>query len=191
MKPTDLTAAAPHACGRRRFLEYAALGAGAGVIGSLLRTPTVRAGSQTDILLLSCMDFRLANETEEYMTHQGLRDKYDHVILAGASLGALTDKYPSWGKAFREHVDIAIKLHQIHKLVVIDHRDCGAYKVLLGEDFSKDPARETAIHETKMLELAKSVKKDFPALEVELLLMGLDGKVEAMNGAGHLARVKH
>lgn len=149
----------------------------------------VRAGSETDILLLSCMDFRLANETEDYMTGQGLRDKYDHVILAGASLGVLTDKYPAWGQAFREHVDIAIKLHQIHKLVVIDHRDCGAYKVLLGEDFAKDPAKETTIHETKMKELSAIVKKDFPTLEVELLLMDLDGVVEKIGAGGHFTRI--
>jgi len=27
---------------------------------------------------------------------------------------------------------------------VLDHRDCGAYKIILGEDLVKDPAKETS-----------------------------------------------
>jgi len=112
------------------------------------------------------------------MASRGLRAKYDHVVLAGAALGALTDKYPAWRTTFWEHLDVAIQLHQIRKVIVLDHRDCGAYKVILGEDFSKDRAKETAIHSDKLKELAQQIHGKYPRLEVELLLMSLDGKVE-------------
>jgi len=62
----------------------------------------------------------------------------------------------------------------------MDHRDCGAYKVILGEDFAKDPAKENKVHSEKLKELAKLIKKQHPKLEVELLLMSLDGKVESI-----------
>src|SRR5713101_6495289 len=124
--------------GRRRFMRIALLGA-----GRCSGLPAVRANAaETDALLLSCMDFRLVDATERYMAGRGLRNKYDHIILAGASLGALTEKYPAWGKTFWEHLEVAIQLHKIHKVFLMDHRDCGAYKVILVEDLTKDPAKE-------------------------------------------------
>jgi carbonic anhydrase len=164
--------------GRRKFLRLGVLGGGASLLALALPAGISRAATKTDALILSCMDFRLIHATERYMAGRGLRDKYDHVILAGAALGALTDKYPAWKTTFWEHLDIAIQLHQIRKVIVLDHRDCGAYKVVFGEDFSKDQAKETAIHADKLKELGKQVNAKYPKLEVELLLMSLDGKVE-------------
>jgi hypothetical protein len=123
------------------------------------------------------MDYRLVNATERYMAGRGLKGKYDHVILAGASLGAITDKFPAWNKTFWEHLDVAIELHHVQKAIVLDHRDCGAYKVILGEDFAKDPPKETAVHADKLNELRKQITAKHPKLGVELLLMSLDGKV--------------
>ena len=39
-----------------------------------------------------------------------------------------------------------IQLHQVHKVMVLDHRDCGAHKTILGEDLAKDLSRETTVH---------------------------------------------
>lgn len=164
--------------GRRTFLKLGVLGGGVSLLALILPSGPARAAGKTEALLLSCMDYRLIGETERYMSSRGLRNKYDHVILAGASLGTLTAKYPAWNKTFWEHLDIAIQLHQIHKVIVLDHRDCGAYKVILGEDFSKDREKETAIHSEKLEELRKQISEKYPKLEVELLLMSLNGKVE-------------
>ena len=160
---------------RRRFLTLAVLGGGASL---LLRPAPAAAAGGTDALLLSCMDFRLTEKTERYMAKRGMRGKYDHVILAGAALGAITDKFPAWNQTFWEHLDTAIKLHGIHQVIVLDHRDCGAYKVILGEDCCKDRKKETAVHAEKLQELRKQIKAKHDKLAVELALMSLDGKVE-------------
>ena len=165
---------------RRRFLQVAVLGGGATLLASMLPAGVANAAGNTEALLLSCMDFRLMDDVERYMATRGLRDKYDHIVLAGAALGAVTDKYPAWNKTFWDHVGLAVDLHHIHKVIVMDHRDCGAYKVILGEDFAKDPAKEKKVHSEKLKELAKLIKKQHPKLEVELLLMSLDGKVESV-----------
>jgi len=166
---------------RRNFLQIALLGGTATLLASMLPAGMANAASDTEALLLGCMDFRLMDEIERYMTSRGLRDKYDHMALAGASLGALTDKYPAWSKTFWDHVGLAVDLHHIRKLIVMDHRDCGAYKVILGEDFAKDPAKEKKVHNEKLHELARQVNKHYPKLEVELLLIDLDGTVEAIS----------
>lgn len=165
-----------HFCGRRTFLR---LGGSAALLSTVFRGHAAHAAS-TDALLLSCMDYRLVYETERYMAGRNMRDKYDHVILAGAALGAITTKYPAWNKTFWDHLNVAIQLHAIHQVIVLDHRDCGAYKVILGEDLAPDPARETTVHATKLRELRKQINAKHPKLAVELLLMDLDGQVQSV-----------
>lgn len=155
------------------------------VLFCLAFLPGTAAAGHTDVLLLSCMDYRLVDDTERYMAGRDLRDKYDHIILAGASLGATTDKYPCWNTTFWEHLDVAIKLHSIKKVIIMDHRDCGAYKVILGEDFSKDPAKEKAVHAQTLSALADKIKGKYPALEIELQLMDLAGNVEKISKPGN------
>lgn len=167
--------------GRRSFLQLAALGGGASLLAVTSRIPEARAAGGTDALLLSCMDFRLMDDIERYMSGRKLRDKYDHVVLAGASLGAITDKYPAWSKTFWEHLDIAIKLHNIHTVIVMDHRDCGAYKVILGPEHAKDPKTEKETHATQLKKLKAQIVQKYPKLKVEMLLMALDGKVEVIS----------
>ena len=163
---------------RRGLLRHAALGAGAAVVAPAWLADRARAAGQADALLLSCMDFRLMDEIEHYMAGRGLRDKYDHIVLAGASLGAVTDRYPAWNKVFWDHLGLAVSLHAVPKVIVMDHRDCGAYKVILSEDIAKDPVKEREFHARTLKQLAGLIQKRQPQLAVELLLMSLDGSVE-------------
>jgi len=64
------------------------------------------------------MDFRLVYHTARYMKTRGLTGKYDNIILAGAALGALTEKFPAWNQTFWDHVSAAIDLHKIQKEMV-------------------------------------------------------------------------
>ncbi len=162
---------------RREAFGLIALGGGVSLL-STLAPGVARARGHTDMLLLTCMDYRLTDDTVAYMDGRGLRDKYDHVVLAGASLGALTDKYPSWGETFWSHLDVAITLHSIHKVMVLDHRDCGAYKVILGAESVDTPDKELAVHTKELQALRAEIKRRHEHLEVELGLMSLDGKVQ-------------
>lgn len=166
---------------RRLFLKTLMVGGSAAGLTLLFPTVGPRAAGQTDALLLSCMDFRLMKHTARYMQSRRLTNKYDHIMLAGAALGALTDKFPAWNQTFWDHLGVAIDLHKIQRVMLLDHRDCGAYKVILGEDFAKDPPKETAIHATHLRRLSKMIQEKYPALKVELLLMALDGKVEVIS----------
>jgi carbonic anhydrase len=126
------------------------------------------------------MDYRLVDDIVRYMEGRGLTNKYDHAVLAGAALGALQQKKRAWGATFWEHVDVAIQLHSIHKVIVMDHRDCGAYRVFLGEKAVADVASETKVHTAKLRELGKAIRRKHRKIEVELLLMDLQGQVEVI-----------
>lgn len=143
---------------------------------------TTAVFGNTEALLLNCIDYRLNKEVENYMESRGMAHKYDQVVLAGASLGAHNKKFPSWEQTFLDHVDVAISLHHIHKVIVMDHRDCGAYRVILGyEDLAKDRAKETKVHQEQLDALSDIIQAKHPDLEVETLIMDLDGKVEKIS----------
>jgi carbonic anhydrase len=161
---------------RRNFLKIASLGGGAMLMG--LQPQNALAAGHVDALLLSCMDYRLMDEVGAYMNKRGLKDNYDHVVLAGSSLGAVTSKYPGWGQTFNDHLGLAIKLHDIQRVIVIDHRDCGAYRLVLGKDLKDDA--EKAAHAKELHTLAKRIHAKHPKLPVETFLMNLDGSVEAV-----------
>lgn len=135
-------------------------------------------------LLLSCMDYRLIDDTTQYMQNERhLLNNYDYVILAGASLGVNNRTYRNWGTTFWQHLDTAIALHSINEVIVIDHRNCGAYKVLLGRDFPPDPTEEqrreeTRVHKRQLDRLANAIHRRHAYLDVTSLLMNLDGSVE-------------
>ncbi len=161
---------------RRRFLTLASLGGGVTLLG--LAPRMAKASGDVDSVVLSCMDFRLMDDVGVYLDGRGLKNNYDHLILAGASLGAVTSKYPHWGQAFFEHVDLAIKLHNVHRAILIDHRDCGAYRLIFGKDTKGE--EEKKLHATQLHSLAKLIHQKHSKLAIETYLMDLDGKVETI-----------
>ena len=164
--------------GRRRFIKLAALGGGATLL--LGRAPAYASGS-AEALLLSCMDFRLVDDLVRYMDGRGLTNRYDHIVLAGASAGATQDKFKDWQPAFWQHLQVAIDLHKIHRVIVIDHRDCGAYKIAFGAEHAADADVELAVHAAVLCKLARAIQAKYPKLAVETHLMALDGSVTAVN----------
>jgi carbonic anhydrase len=173
----DVAVARP-AMARRDFIKLAAIGAGAALLMSV--APKARAGGHAKALLLSCMDYRLVDDLVAFMNARGLKDDYDHVVLAGASLGVVSDKFADWHDTFWQHLDVAIKLHHVEEVIVIDHRDCGAYRLALGPDAVATPDQETAAHAATLAAFAAEVHARHPDLAVETFLMSLDGKVETV-----------
>ena len=177
---TDRHAPACFHTTRRNLLRAGAAASLAAAAG--LAPSAARAGGKVEALLLSCMDFRLMDDVERFMSGPlSLRNNYDHVVLAGASLGAVTDRYPAWNETFWGHLDVAIQLHGIHRVVVLDHRDCGAYRVILGKDLAGDPAEERKVHAAQAQALRAKILEKHPKLDVDLGLMALDGSVETID----------
>jgi carbonic anhydrase len=173
---TDLPAR--FTAGRRQFLQLAALGAGVALFGSFVPR-TVWAGGTAEAVVLTCMDYRLVDETVKYLDGlDHMQGEYDHIVLAGASLSVVTDKYPAWAQTFWDHVKIAIDLHHVRKVYVLDHRDCGAYKLVYGKDLAQAPKEETEIHSENLRKIAAQIKARHPQVAVIAGLMALDGKVE-------------
>lgn len=165
--------------GRRRFIKLAALGAGMTLV-SALPGGKAKASGRAKAVLLSCMDYRLTDETLAFMLSQDLKNNYDHLVLAGASLSISSDKFPEWQKTFWDHLKLARELHHVEEVYVVDHRDCGAYKLVLGKEAVDTPEKETAVHTEYLKKFAALVREREPGLEVRAFLEALDGTVETI-----------
>ena len=133
---------------------------------------------KADALLLTCIDYRLPGKIARYMEGRGLVANYDHMILAGASLGATNSLYPHWGQSFWDHLDLAVRLHDINRVIILDHRECGSYRVIFGTNLSGD--EEKAQHTRELHRLAGAIRAAHPEITVETLLMELDGTAETI-----------
>jgi hypothetical protein len=115
------------------------------------------ADHEAEVLLLTCMDFRFFERIAKYMERKGLAGKYDHVTLAGAALGAVVDEKPCWHETFFDHLGLARKLHSIKGVIVLEHRDCGAYSEsgfsLLMPGFSRKEERAVHFEQVEKLKL--------------------------------------
>ena len=128
-------------------------------------------------MVLSCIDPRFQSIVYNYLKKKKLNGKYSSFTIAGASLGVTANKFKKWHKTFWDNIDTSIKLHNIKKLIVINHRDCGAAKIIIGEkNFSKNS--EIRVHKNSFQKIRKIFKKKYPKLKIELKLISLNKKIE-------------
>ncbi|ADE29562.1 carbonic anhydrase [Rickettsia prowazekii] len=129
-------------------------------------------------ILISCVDFRLINETSKLMKQLGLEDTFDKVSLPGASLALVNEKYTYWGKTIEDTIEILQALHNIEQIVFLDHRECGAYNILIGNEHLNTKEKEKVAHAEILNKARDIIREKFPQLKVYTFLMGLDGVVE-------------
>src|ERR1700745_115023 len=93
------------------------------------------------------MDFRFFKLISESMQRIGLAGNYDHVILAGAALGAVVPQKPHWHQTFFDHLGLARELHNIKGVLVMEHKNCGAYGL---KGFRLLPENPTPVEERRV-----------------------------------------
>ena len=128
-------------------------------------------------MVLSCMDPRFQPIVFNYLKKKKLSGKYSAFTIAGSAIGVTANKFKKWHKVFWDNFKTSVKLHNIKKLIVINHRDCGAAKIIIGKkEFSK--INETKVHKHSFQKIKKIFKKRYPKLKIELKLISLDKKIE-------------
>ncbi len=146
-----------------------------------------------NILVLSCMDLRLTDDTVDFLHFDNLENRYDHFILAGSSLlatqtkqhlfaGGKFEEYSHWNRALEDHINLAIGLHKIEDMYIIEHENCGAYDGLLDNRKVDMSSYEKEIdwHKQFSVELAKRVAKEHK-LNVHCFFIDLRGNVQHLH----------
>ena len=128
-------------------------------------------------MVLSCIDPRFQSVVYSYLKNKKLNGKYSSFTIAGSAIGVTAPKFRKWHKTFWDNLETSIQLHKIKKLIVINHRDCGAAKIISGKK-TFDNFHETKIHKSSFNKIKKRFKNKYPNLNIETILISLNKTVE-------------
>jgi carbonic anhydrase len=146
--------------------------------------PLDRESHDAEVLLVTCIDFRFFDKVAEHIENAGLSGKFDHVILAGAELGAVVDFPPDpklhWQQFFLEHLALSKDLHKIKRVLVLGHRDCGAYKKFKLLPENPTSQEEHDAHKLQADKLEALVTRFHPELAVDKFLLSLTSPDEPL-----------
>jgi carbonic anhydrase len=127
-------------------------------------------------LVLGCIDFRFQNEIIYFLNGSGLKNAFNGFNLAGSSLGFNQNKFKEWAETFDKHIQLSIQLHDIQEIIVIDHMDCGAYRILYDNpNLSKED--ELDLHKKNLDKIREVLGKKYSNLVITSFLMDVDGSV--------------
>ena len=133
-----------------------------------------------EAMVLSCIDPRFQSKVFNYLKRRKLVGKYSSFTIAGAAVGITNKNFKKWQKTFIENLSTSIQLHKINRLIVINHKDCGAAKLVNGKN-QFDEFNENKIHEDSFKKLKKILNKKFPKLYYEFYLMNLKSSLKRFN----------
>jgi carbonic anhydrase len=151
-----------------------------GAMSMSLLTISARAAGNAEAMVVTCIDYRFVDAATKFFDDLHMMRKYDLVSLAGASLAGVSPAFPSSNAAFWDQLVLAKKLHDVQKLIVLDHRDCGAYKAAFGEKYAGEGDAEAAQHKSVMLEVKAKLAEKFPSLGFAGYLMALGGTADKL-----------
>ncbi len=113
-------------------------------------------GHQAEAIIVTCMDFRLQEYINNWITQNFAPKTFDRVAFAGGGKNLDT---------IMGQIDISHRLHHIKKVVLINHEDCGAY----GETGTPEK------HAEDLKNAALKIKTLYPDLEINTYYLQLDG----------------
>jgi carbonic anhydrase len=162
---------------RRHLLRAAG---GLALFAGLQPFMAIAATGHYEAMVLGCIDPRLQEPVRRYTAKRHLTGKYSQFVIAGASIGVVAEPFKDWHKAFWDNLATSIQLHNIKKVIAINHRDCGAAKIAYGEAAVATKVAETETHRKALAEFRKQVNEKHPKLGVETGLMAINGKFERL-----------
>ncbi|MBL8077521.1 MAG: hypothetical protein JNM55_06140 [Anaerolineales bacterium] len=115
-----------------------------------------------DALVVHCMDYRLQKFIQPWITVRFGYDNFDIISLAGA-----VHDY----EMVLKYVELAVKIHDIYTVCLINHEDCRAY--------GREGTYKRHTHDLK--DSQKKIKALFPNLKVETFFLHLDGTFEPIS----------
>lgn len=116
--------------------------------------------------VLECIDYRFIEKNHKFLKDNFKNTFFDHFSLAGSSLGFNSNKF--WRKTCIDNINLAIKLHNINRIVIIEHSDCKAYNItykdVINNDLVNNSDKEKEYHIYNIKKCIKILKTIYPKL---------------------------
>ncbi len=113
-----------------------------------------------DNLVVTCIDFRFQDYINNWISKNVPPKSYDRVAFAGGVKNLDT---------ILSQIEVSKRLHDIKKVVLINHEDCGAYRAEGGVERHYEDLRNAS----------SKIKQQIPNLEVETYYLHLDGTFDS------------
>lgn len=114
-----------------------------------------------DAIIISCIDFRFQKFIRKWIDKNLKNKTFDYVGFAGATKDLETAM---------KQIDIAVRLHNIKRVILMHHEDCGAY----GAESTYNR------HKEDLLKAKEEIIKKYPTLNVDLFYLKLNGEFERL-----------
>ena len=121
-----------------------------------------------DVLVLSCIDGRFVKRIVDWAGHEA-GQAFDYRTEVGCSK-AIIDSEVDRSRLFNV-LEVALRLHSIKELWLVDHIDCGAYG---GSKQYTSEENEKNFHVEQLDQAAKIVSVKFPKLLVKKIYADWD-----------------
>lgn len=124
-----------------------------------------------DNMVVRCMDFRFHAELPRLLAeHFGMECfQYDSPGGCGGSKSIID---PRSREIVLETLELAVSLHRVRRLIIVDHIDCGAYGGSASFDSEEDERR---FHAERLQEAREIVCECHPDLEIVLFIQDTEG----------------
>ena len=117
--------------------------------------------------VITCIDFRFWQKLTAYFEEQGLGE-YDLIAMAGGAKNVLDE---DTREIIFNQLDICTCKHEIRKVYLVNHVDCGAYGG--SSAFASSEVEEDKLT-GDLAQAKKIITKKYPKLEIITLLMKFD-----------------
>ena len=111
-----------------------------------------------EALVVHCMDYRLQKFLNHWLDQIPGIGNYDRIAIAGG----VQDIY-----SVLKYVELAVRLHKIRKVILVNHEDCGGY----------GPSGTFERHKSDLIEAERKIDALYMNLMVEKYYLKLDGSL--------------
>lgn len=113
--------------------------------------------------LVRCIDFRLGMSFRNWLDQKGYSGDIDEISIAGSCKPFVALDNRCAADFMMGQIDVSKKLHNISRLILTQHNDCGAYG---GQAAFATPEAEKMKLTNDMRALRELVKNKYPDLEI-------------------------
>ena len=126
---------------------------------------------ECEAVVLSCVDYRTWPDVVDYVQNVLNIAKFDFPSIPGGVQAIIK------GNELALYcIDAPVTLHQVDKIILVNHEDCGAYGG--SENFIHGQIHEQRTHETELIRASRILSKKYPDLEIIALFSSSEGIVQ-------------
>ena len=123
-------------------------------------------------MVIRCMDSRFHAELPRLLAEHFGMERFEYDSPGAGSGGSRSVIDERSREVVFAALDLAVPLHHVWRLIIVDHVDCGVYG---GSGRFGDPGAEHQFHAERLREAREIVHRSYPQLEIMLFLQDRDG----------------